>query len=344
MDNTYSTRNCNDEAIVKVIGRLTLNFEMFEDFSEQIKLKEVLEQALYGYDIITQSKELITSDILEKAQIYIAVRKLEGLSSRTLTNYKGILIKFADYFHKPLSSITSMDIRMWLAMYKNSGCQASTINEKIFVLSTFFTWLCNEEVIFKNPMKQVKITKVSKRLKQIATDEEIEMLKDNCKTLREKCLLSFSLDTGCRVSEISNCKISDCNFKDLSCMVIGKGDKQRIVYFTVKTKRLLEKYIKERKEFDNHIPLFLSDKFPYDAIKSRAMQLIFSNIKHRANLDDKTYITMHGCRRWLGSHLINKNIPMESIRQILGHENSSTTQLYAQSSQYTISHDYRVGI
>ena len=143
---------------------------------------------------------------------------------------------------------------------------------------------------------------------------------------------------------MSNCKISNCNFKDLSCTVIGKGDKQRIVYFTIKTKRLLEKYIKERTEFKNCDSLFISDKFPHEAVKSRALQLVFSNIKHKANLDDKTYITMHGCRRWLGSHLINKNIPMESIRQILGHENSSTTQLYAQASQSTISHDYRVGI
>lgn len=344
MNNTHGTRNCNDEAIIKIIGKLTLNFEIFEDFSKQIKLKEVLEQALYGYDITTQSKQLICSDIEEKAQVYLSVRALEGLSQKTLKNYKGILLKFADYFHKPLSSITSMDIRCWLAEYKNKGVKATTINEKIFVLSAFFTWLCNEEVIFKNPMKQIKVTKVSKRLKKIATDEEVEMLKDSCRTLREQCIVNFALDTGCRVSEISNCKIEDCNFKDLNCTVIGKGDKQRIVYFTVKTKRLLEKYIKERKQFKDITSLFIADTFPYEGIGTRAIQLIFSSIKHRAKLDDKTYITMHGCRRWLGSHLINKNIPMESIRQILGHENSSTTQLYAQSSQTTINHDYRVGI
>lgn len=149
MDNTYQSKNCNDEAIIRIIGKITIAFSEFEDFQEQIKLKEVLDEAFYGYDVMTTCTSLITSDILEKVQIYIAVRKLEGLSKNTLYNYQLILTKFADYFHKPLSSITAMDIRMWLAIYKNQGVQASTINEKIFILSTFFSWLVNEDCLIK---------------------------------------------------------------------------------------------------------------------------------------------------------------------------------------------------
>jgi integrase/recombinase XerD len=107
---------------------------------------------------------------------------------------------------------------------------------------------------------------------------------------------------------------------------------------------LLEQYLKEREEFKDKDSLIISGKFPYKGVKSRALQLIFTNIKDRVGLTGLDFITMHGCRRWLGSHLVNKNIPIESIRKILGHENCSTTQLYAQMSQEMVKHDYIVGI
>jgi len=294
-ENNNGIRNCMDEAIIKMVGKITLAFSEYEDMEKQRQLKAVLEESLYGYEIISQSKELLVSDLDEKITLYLGVRKLEGIALSTINNYRRILHKFSDCFQtKTISMINTMDIRYFLMAYKQRKVKDSTVNGIIFCLKKFLSWLFENEIILKDPCKQVKEIKTEQRLKQVATDEEIEMLRDNCITLKEKCLLNFALDTGCRVSEISDLNINDINFQNLSCTVIGKGNKQRFVYFTVKTKRLLQKYTSERKEIEEHSAVFLSDKFPFQRIHSRAMQLMLSKIKHRANLDDKEYITMHG--------------------------------------------------
>lgn len=339
-------RNCTNEVVVKMIGKITLQFDEFKNLERQRCLKSILEECLYGHDIISQSKELIISDLNEKINTYLLVRKIEGLSDKTLYNYKLILNKFEDcFFSKTVSMITTMDVRYFLAMYKKEkNVKNSTINSLIFCLKKFFAYLVDSEIIVKNPMSQIKEIKVEKRLKRVMTDAEVETLKDSCINLKEQCLLNFALDTGCRVSEISDINISNIDFKNLICTVIGKGDKERYVYFTEKTKLLLMKYIGKRKQFEENEALFLSNNFPHQRIKSRALELTLDKIKNRANLGDKEYITMHGCRRWLGSHLINKNTSLESIRQILGHANPSTTLIYSQMNRETINRDYRVGI
>ena len=193
-------------------------------------------------------------------------------------------------------------------------------------------------------MKQIKEIKVEKRLKQVMSDEEVELMKDNCRNIREQLLINFSLDTGCRVSEIVGINISNINLDKLSCTVIGKGNKQRYVYFTEKTKLLINKYLKDRKEFDEHDALILGTKFPYKRIVSRSMQVMINKIKNRAGLSEKEYITMHGNRRWLDSHLLNKNSSLDSVRKILGHSNPSTTLIYAQMKDETVQNSYRIGI
>jgi integrase/recombinase XerD len=340
----YQSKNCNDEVVIKLIGKLTLEFEEFQDFQKQIKLKEVLEQGLYGYDIMSQSNALLASDIEEKMQIYIATRRLEGLSEKTLYNYQLILNKFAEYFHKPLSSITTMDIRMWLAIDKNNGSKESTINSKIFCLNKFFKFLIDEEYIFKNPMNKIKITKIPKRLKKVMNNEQMELLKDGCANIREKALIYFALTTGCRVGEIVSSNISSINWNEKSITVIGKGDKERKVYFTTKTKMLLEQYIKEREEFKEHDALFIGEKFPYKRISSRTIQLIFSKIKARVGLSNVEFITMHGCRRKFATMEISHGVKLEYIQKLLGHSSPETTLRYAQISDDNLKHIYETSM
>lgn len=339
-------KNCTEEAIIRIIGKMTLEFDTFQDLEKQRQLKSVLEESLYGYDVITQSKELICSDIEEKVQIYLMTRSIEGISKSTLYNYNLILHKFMDFFStKTVSMIKTMDIQFFLANYKKEhNVKNSTLNGIIFCLKKFFSWLEESEYIIKNPMKQVKEIKVEKRLKQVMSDAEVELLRDSCKDIREQLLINFSLDTGCRVSEIVGVNISNINMDKLSCTVIGKGNKQRYVYFTEKTKLLITKYLKDRKEFDEHEALILGTKFPYKRIGSRSMQVMINKIKDRASLSDKEYITMHSCRKYLGSRLINKGVSLESVRKILGHSNPSTTLIYAQMKDETVQNSYRIGI
>ncbi|MFT8349491.1 tyrosine-type recombinase/integrase [Clostridium saccharoperbutylacetonicum] len=335
----------NDEAIIKLVGRLTLKFpQFFEDLETQRQLKSTLDEALYNYEIHSKCTDLIVSDIEEKMQIYIACRRLEGLSEKTLSNYQGILIKFAQFFHKPLSSITSMDIRMWLGVYKNQGIKESTINSKIFCLSKFFKFLLDEEYISKNPMATIKITKIPKRLKKVMNDEQMELLRNGCESTRDKLLIEFALTTGCRVGEIATASISNINWSDKSITVIGKGDKERLVYFTTKTKMLIEQYLKEREEHEEHDALFVGTKFPFKRIKTRAMQLIMNKVKDRAGLGDVEFITMHGCRRKFATMEISHGVKLEYIQKLMGHESCETTLRYAQISDNNLKHIYEASM
>lgn len=338
----YSFKNCTDEAIIKMIGKITLQFDEFKDLEKQRQLKTTLEESLYGYDITSQSKELICSDLDEKINTYLLVRKIEGIADKTIYNYKLILNKFADCFStKTISMITSMDIRYFLALYKKENdVKNSTLNSFIFCLKKFFAYLIDNDVIIKNPMNQIKEIKVEKRLKKIMTDEQLEILKINCKNIKEKLLVEFAVSTGCRISEIANANIDNINWNEKSISIIGKGNKERIVYFNTKTKLLLEKYLKDRKEFDEHKALFLSDKFPYQRIKSRALQLILSNIKTEANLQDYEYITMHSFRRKFATNNISHGMKLEYIQKILGHSNPETTLIYARISDKNIKSAY----
>lgn len=338
----YSFKNCTDEAIIKMIGKITLQFDEFKDLEKQRQLKTTLEESLYVYDITSQSKELICSDLDEKINTYLLVRKIEGIADKTIYNYKLILNKFADCFStKTISMITSMDIRYFLALYKKENdVKNSTLNSFIFCLKKFFAYLIDNDVIIKNPMNQIKEIKVEKRLKKIMTDEQLEILKINCKNIKEKLLVEFAVSTGCRISEIANANIDNINWNEKSISIIGKGNKERIVYFNTKTKLLLEKYLKDRKEFDEHKALFLSDKFPYQRIKSRALQLILSNIKTEANLQDYEYITMHGFRRKFATNNISHGMKLEYIQKILGHSNPETTLIYARISDKNIKSAY----
>lgn len=338
----YDFKNCTDEAIIRMIGKITLKFDEFKDLKKQRELKTVLEESLYGYDIISQSKDLICTDLDEKINTYLLVRKIEGIADKTIYNYKLILNKFADCFStKIVSMITSMDIRYFLAMYKKENdIKNSTLNSFIFCLRKFFSYLVDNDIIIKNPMNQIKEIKVEKRLKKIMSDEQLEILKINCKNIKEKLLVEFAVSTGCRISEIANANIDNINWNEKSISIIGKGNKERTVYFNTKTKLLLEKYLKDRKELDEHKGLFLSDKFPYQRIKPRALQLILNNIKTKANLQDYEYITMHGFRRKFATNNISHGMKLEYIQKILGHSSPETTLIYARISDKNIKSAY----
>lgn len=328
MENNNILRNCNDEAIIKIISKLTLEFEDFKDLDKQVKLKSLLEESLYEYDIKTTTKELIVSDIEDKMDMYIQCRRLEYISERTLYNYKLILKKFASCFNKTISRVNANDIRMFLAIYQSQGIKASTINSKIFCLRKFFSWLLDNEYISTNPMNKIKIAKIPKRLKQVMTDKQLETLKEGCVTIRERALLEFASSTGCRVSEISDACISNINFAERSILIIGKGNKQRKVFFSTKAEILIEQYLKERKVGEDTDALFVGGKFPYKRLKPRSIQLAFNKVKDRVGLSDVDFITCHGYRRWCFTTAMKHRMELSKIQRLAGHSSPETTLRY----------------
>lgn len=327
----------NEELSIKLLGKLTLLFPVLEvDLKQQLEIKKLIDETLYDYEITTKCTELTTGDILEKAKVYIACKNLEGLSKKTLKNYSLFLNKLDMFFNKPCSTISTMDLRMFLSVY-GKGKQASTVNGYITYLKCFFGWLQNEEYIIKNPAAKLSFTKVPKLILQGYKPDNLEKLRASCITPKEKALFELLESTACRISEIDNITLDNINWSDKSIKVTGKGNKQRIVYFSTKTKLHIEEYLKARNGESNF--LFTSDHAPYQPIKTRALQLILKKIQKRSGVTERVHC--HKFRRTQATYLLNSGMSLPGVQRILGHESPETTQRYAQLTQENLKNEYK---
>lgn len=332
-----NTTNLNEEASIRIIGRITLLISQLEhDLPLQLDVKSAIDEVLYDYEVQTKCTSLVASDINAKARLYIAVKRLEGLSEKTLYNYELFLNKFDMFFHKPCSTFTTMDLRMYLSTL-SEGKQASTVNGYITCFKNFFGWLQNEEYILKNPAAKLKPTKVPKIIIEGYKADNLEKLRDACSTIKEKALFELLESTACRISELTNIRLDDINWSEQSAKVTGKGNKQRIVYFSTRAKLSIQAYLEIRNSSCDH--LFVSDKRPYGPIKVRAMQLIISKIKKAAGVDERVHA--HKFRRTQATHLLNSGMSLQGVQKILGHESPETTQRYAQISQENLKNEYK---
>ena len=323
----------NDEVIIRMVGKLTLEFTDID----QLKVRRIIEEVLYKYDVVPQELGLTTSgDTEDKLQIYLVVKKLEGLSIKTLKNYNNELLKFANYLRKPLTTITSMDLRMYLAQ-RCKNLKPSTTNTQSYILKSFFSWLLEEEYISKNPMLKIKATKEPSRLREALTVYEIEVLRQKCKNLREKALLEFTYSTGCRLSEIVGVDIEDINFHNKTLKVIGKGNKERIVCFNTKAKYLLKEYILSRN--DSESALFITSKSPKNRLGGRSIEREIKNIALRANLGKSIY--PHRLRHSIATHLLAAGMSLHNVQALLGHSDPKTTEIYAETSIENVVYEYK---
>lgn len=331
-DLKMNSTNAKDEVIIKIIGKLSLEFSEIN----QLKVREVLEDVLYKYDVSTQETSLITSDIEEKMRIYLAVKKLDGLSDKTLKNYEYNLLIFAECFKKPLVSIDVMDLRYFI-MHRCKNMQPSSMNEQICIIKSFFSWLCEEEYIPKNPSTKLKFTKEPKRVRQPLTEEQLEILRQACRTDREKALFEFMYSTGCRLSEVVKVNKEDINWHEMTLNVIGKGNKEREVCFNVKAKILLKKYLATRD--DDCEALFVTTREPIHRLGGRSIERELKKISSRTEIDVSVF--PHKLRHTFATNKINSEMPPHIVQKLLGHESFSTTQIYAKVSRENILHEYR---
>lgn len=327
----------NEELSIKLLGKLTLEFPSLEiDIRRQLNIKKIIDEVLYDYEITTKCTKLTTSDILERVKLYIACKSLEGLSKKTLKNYSLFLNKLDMFFNKPCSTISTMDLRMFLSAY-GKGKQASTVNGYITYLKCFFGWLQNEEYIIKNPAAKLSFTKVPKVILQGYKPDNLEKLRASCITPKEKAFFELMESTACRISEIDNITLDNINWSEKSIKVTGKGNKQRIVYFSTKAKLHIEEYLKTRKGESNF--LFISDHAPYQPIKTRALQLILKRIQKRSGVEERVHC--HKFRRTQATYLLNSGMSLPGVQRILGHESPETTQRYAQLTQENLKNEYK---
>ena len=236
-------RNCNEEVTVKLIGKLTMEFPELEvNLPKQLEIKRLVEEVLYGYEVTTKETALVTSDLEDRINYFLATKKLEGLSAATLKNYNYNLRKLCKFFNKPVSMITSADIKMF--MYAESSTKsAAGMNTFMTPIKLFFAWLQNEEFIIKNPCSSVKPVKEPKREKKPLNEEQVEMLRDCMLSRRDRAILEFFLSTGCRAAEVGNVKVKDLDMTNKTLLVIGKGNKERFVIYSDIAKFYLQKYL-----------------------------------------------------------------------------------------------------
>lgn len=314
----------------KIINDLDVIISMLSPGIDGIKLKIRLEEVIDQYNIEIKTNEELKADLTDNIKLYIASKRLEGLSDVTLKDYYGELMMFDFRVNKPTVQITTADIRRYLA--ENDDVMASTNSKKLSVIKAFFTWMVDEEILLRNPTARIKQIKQPKRLPKALTAIELEMLRDVCVTFRERSLVEVLYSTGCRLSEIANMRRKDIDWPTGSIRVIGKGDKERIVYLNPKAIFHLKAYLEDCEEYDNDCEfLFTTDKRPHRQMGTRTIQDTVDRITKRSNVDKR--VTPHVFRHTMATLAMENGIELGDLQQLLGHSNPGTTLRYAAVSE-----------
>lgn len=303
---------------------------------DELVTDETIRAILKDYTIQRETEEE-KRDLKKRIWQYLTAKSIDGLSPRTLANYQSNLDLFASRITKSTAKINTDDIRgyiQWLS--KVRGLADTSLQTHINSLRAFFGWLVIEEKIRKNPMSKIHSLKIDKRnARQALSAEELERLRDACEDYREKALVEFLASTGCRLSEIAGLSFDDLNFANRSVMVHGKGDKDRVVYFSVRSSLMLQEYQQTRKGGEG---LFVSSKTPYQPLKPRAIQRIIQEISERAGLTSRVH--PHLLRHTFATQAINSGMDVTALQKLLGHEDLTTTQIYAKMNEDVIKHQY----
>lgn len=327
---------CIDEIVVKIIGKTTLACPEVD----QLKLRSILEDVLYDYDIQPKCTAIaLKANMNEKIAMFLACKKLDGLSGLTIDSYKLHLLRFSRCMNKNVEDITTVDIRRYLAyLMQQYKLKDTSIETEKSILKSFFNWLEDEEIITKNPARKIKPTKVEKRLRKALDDEELERLRDACETPRQRALFEFLFSTGCRLSEVVNVDIADIDWNECYLKVIGKGNKEREVEFSKKTRLYLKKYIASRGDISNPA-LFTTERRPYHRLGNRAIEREIAKIAEQAGLEKAVY--PHLLRHTMATMGLRSGASLTTIQKLLGHSNPSTTEIYAEISNDIVREEYR---
>ena len=269
--------------------------------------------------------------------MFLSAKQVEGCSVRTLKYYKLSIAKTLDLINKKIKDITTEDLRKYLCDYEQeSNCSKTTLDNIRRILSSFFSWLEDEDYILKSPVRRIHKVKAPKKVKPVYSDEFLEIMRDSCKELRDLAIIDMLASTGMRVGELVNLNIRDINFNERSCVVLGKGNKQREVYFDARTKIHLHNYLHSRK--DDNPALFVSLLKPNNRLAISGVEVCLRKIGKSLNLDR---VHPHKFRRTMATRAIDKGMPVEQVQRLLGHEKIDTTLQYAMVNQNNVKNSHR---
>ena len=273
----------------------------------------------------------------ELLDAFLSAKQIEGCSPKTLQYYDTTLRRALESIQKTLREITTDDIRLYLTEYQEkSGASKVTIDNLRRIFSSFFNWLEDEGHILKNPVRRIRKIKTEKTVKGTFSDEELEALRDACKEIRDLAMIDLLTSTGMRVGELVQLNRADINFHERECVVSGKGNSERVVYFDARTKIHLLNYLDSRT--DTNPALFVSLASPHGRLKTGGIEARLHEIGRRA---DMQRVHPHKFRRTLATQAIDKGMPIEQVQRLLGHVRIDTTMHYAMVNQANVKNSHR---
>ena len=303
------------------------------DNSQLAKLKGVLEHKLWNAEIVYKTVE----DSFDKSneeftELFISAKRVEGCSLKTLRYYLATINKMTNTVGKHITKITTEDLRKYLSDYhEENNCSKSNIDNIRRILSSFFSWLEDEDYILKSPVRRIHKIKSAKTVKETYTDEMLEYMRDNCDSLRDLAIIDMLASTGMRVGEMVLLNRNDIDFNERECIVFGKGSKERVVYFDARTKIHLQNYLDSRS--DNNEALFVTLKSPYERLQIGGIETRLREFGKKLGLHK---VHPHKFRRTLATMAIDKGMPIEQLQQLLGHRKIDTTLQYAMVKQSNV--------
>ncbi len=302
------------------------------DNAQLQELHAILVKAFKG---VTVTAVADTDNEPENAEIlseFLSAKRIEGCSEKSLNYYSKTITVAMDGIGKGIKHITTDDLRAYLTDYQAEKKSSKVTMDNIRrILSSFFSWLEDEDYIIKSPVRRIHKVKTSKTIKETYTDENLELMRDNCVELRDLAIIDMLASTGMRVGEMVLLNRDDVDFNERECVVLGKGDKERMVYFDARTKLHLGNYLASRTDSDP--ALFVSLHFPHKRLTIGAIELRLREMGRRLGISK---VHPHKFRRTLATMAIDKGMPIEQLKQLLGHQRIDTTLQYAMVKQSNV--------
>lgn len=324
--------NFAKEFMVKLDGKISE--------SDMATILQELQMFASNYDIQKKETSLTTYEpqIPECYKTYMVAKKIEGLSKETLKTYDLYLKDFLLYIRKPMKEITANDIRIYLFSYqRKNGVSNRTMDGRRLVINTFLEWCRTERYIDWNPCSQIHPIRYESKIREPLTGIELELLRDACRTYREKAIIEVFYSTGCRVSEMVNLSKSDVDFVKGEVKLFGKGAKHRISYINARAEVSLKKYLFSRR--DENPALFVSDRNPHDRLKKTAIEKVVREIGERSGIGRRVF--PHLIRHTTATDALERGMNVAEVQKILGHEKLDTTMIYAKVCQENVKHDHK---
>ena len=295
------------------------------------KLRETLEYTLFMYEV-SECSEKQDKEEQDYVEMFLSAKRIEGCSEKSLKYYKATIEAITNELQKDPMHIMTDDIRAYLTNYQSKKRSSKvTIDNIRRILSSFFSWLEDEDYILKSPVRRIHKVKTGTSIKETYSDEDLELMRDNCRDLRDLAMVDMLASTGMRIGEMVLLNRSDIDFNERECIVFGKGDKERIVYFDARTKIHLQSYLDSRT--DSEAALFVSLNAPYNRMSIGGIEVRLRNLGKQLGLQK---VHPHKFRRTLATMAIDKGMPIEQLQQLLGHKRIDTTLQYAMVKQSNV--------